>query len=398
MSESDKQKEYWQNYNNMLRDDELEFGLPSKKERIGVRRLVYSNSDNQVLLGGVQYALSHFDEIATMERENNLNQPKSITWKHLHWARVFIEGNTVGEQYKEELLQTTGNEEIITLNALRHVSFGEFLLSCYLKAQEEPLTFVVYVDSCRASFVENMFGDPYLRSDVPVNEVAKLLQSESNGCTQIIFDSGDLSSALDALLTNLTDRTSAPWRIQSVYFQESLKNAVYDTLTTDRLNAVNDVDSKLSEHEKQLLDNEKIATTFGGRLITSSNDSINLLFHVPVKHLRTATSSANAAKLHYTPVAINFFRTAKEVIQLVNADHKNLMKRLTTIWTENVALLYELSANLNSNIIWNNSVGSFDKSMPCLKKDLNLSSIANNAVRYKKISFTLEYIETIFSF
>lgn len=363
------ESEYWKNYNKMLRDDKLEFESPHKKDRIAVRRITFQNS-NKLLEKGVQFALNNFDSVASSEYENNLAQPKNITLKHLEWAKVFIDSKSAVNQLKSKSLSTDEINKLCELNALRHISFGEFLLSCHFKVQQNPISFSIYTDSCRIGIIEKMFGGQYERVDVPVNDVGKLLLHESIVCTQIIFDSSDLASAIDALLINLTDRTTAPWRIQSVYVQESLKAAGIETLIADRLNGVNDVDSKLSVNENERLEHEQITKRFGGKLLKSDNDSIILLFDVPFKHVHKP--DANAPKLLYVPVAVNYFRTTKEVIQLVNEENGDFKKRLASIWTENIGLLYELVAGLKNDIFWSNSIGSFDVAMPSLKKNMDV--------------------------
>lgn len=371
---SNSKQLYWTRLNEMLRNDEIEFDQVTAPE-MDLSELCLSISNPEHLKKGVQFALDHFNEIAKLEYEFNDGQPPEITLKHLEWAKVYIESNKCSF-----LLQNLS--DIIGKSS---ISVGEFLFNCHLATQLELTEFKIHTDIKRKALMTYLFGNNF--TVVSTKSMENRLNLVDSSCTQIIFESGDVASAIDALIMNVSDRTLAPWRIQSVYVQESLKNLIYDKLTADRLNAANAITGpNATEENRQTC--EKLAKRFGGKFICSNNRSILLLFNVPPKYL----SSSTTMTFNQIPVAINFFRTTKEVIQLINADFQANKEHLASIWTGDIALYYELAAELNAKILWSNCIGVFDAIMP----SLNAQFIAGDDSRLGILINSTKYLLIVY--
>lgn len=340
---------YWKNLNQMLKNDEIEFNQVAELKRDSTTLIL--NVKSEQLKKGVQFALDNFNEIAKLEYEFNDGQPAKITLKHLQWAKVYIENNkSVSKQV---------NSSALIAHSL--VSVGQFLLDCYAATQQDSMEFTIYTDTKRKSLITCLFGNEFTEERSALTSMRDPLRASDISCTKFIFDSGDVASAIDKLIMNVSDRTSAPWRIRSVYVQESLKH---------RLNAAKNIIGRPVTEENQKK-SEELAKRFGGKFISGNN----LLFDVPPKYLPEPTEM----DFDQIPVAINFFRTTKEAYQLANGDSKSDsqpgVRQIASIWTENIDIYYEVAAELNAEIIWSNSVGEFDKIMPSLNTPTNSKQI-----------------------
>ncbi|XP_031638506.1 uncharacterized protein LOC116350734 [Contarinia nasturtii] len=351
---------YWKTVNEMLRKDQIDFNQPisTSSEKLPVLRLTFK--DSECLNERVQFALKNFKEIARLEYELNKAQPEKITLKHLKWAQIFIE--SAKEALKKENI-------LPILNAQSDVSVGEFLLECHLLAQQNSTGgFSIQTDAKRKELVSYLLGKNF------TEELSTLTPTPSTFAesSQIIFDSADVTSAIDALISNLSDRTRSPWRIGSVYVQESLRNKMLDLLTEERLNAATN-----GTNERKQPNGEDLAKKFGGKLICNKNGTICLLIDVPPKYIQFTDTPFNQI-----PIPVNFFRTTKEAIQLVKST-------AASIWTENIEIFYEVATELNATIVWSNALGMFDKIMPSLNIRLDskqsmksASSVINAKEKY----------------
>lgn len=353
-------KSYWKTLNNMLQSDELEFNQ-TVSAIADSSRLLLVFKDVKWLKKGVQYALENPKEVSTLEYECNNNQPIKITERHLDVVREFVENR---------IKPVDVAFEGWPIDACCGVPISEFLLDCFLLAQCNISEFQIISDSKRKSLISTLFGNNFETLPLP----KEIKDREIHSCTQIVFESADFESAIDELLVNLSDRTLASWRIQSVYVHESLKNAFLETLTMERLNALDNMTGDNSTEDYKCK-NAELAKRFGGKFVCSDNANICLMFDVPPKYLSKLTRKA----FHQIPVAIGFFRTTKEAIQLVNASHREIS--YASIWTENIGLLYEVAVDVNADIVWSNSVGLFDEFMPCPTNVIP----SDHKFRYKKI-------------
>lgn len=360
--------EYWESLNKLLRSENLEFTDPASINIDTMIKLTFKETDS--LKKGIQYALNNFNEIAQIEYEFNDGQPVKTTEKHLQWAKVFIESST--NQISTDTLDITS-----VLNAESDISVGQFLLDCHALVMNNPPEFHIQTDNKRKQLITKLFGNGFTEVILESSALKSVHNKRNISSTQIIFDSADVASAIDELIICLSDRTSPPWRIQSVYVQESLRNVICDTLTKERLNAVsNGSIVPVSDAEQQKI--QDLAKRFGGTLLESDNKMIRLLLNVPPKYLQPTENES----IHTIPVAINFFRTTKELIQLVKGDFDPKKEHFASVWTENIGLLYEVTAGISAKIVWNNSIGLFDKIMPSLMMESKSNSIA----RYENIS------------
>lgn len=369
---SDSSALYWKTVNKMLRDEELEFNKPIPEcDIVPVITLTFDDHTEN-LKKGIEYALKNVQEVSQLEYDYNNGQPTKITFKQLEWARIFIESS------KSDYISDVPHISTV-LNAQCFVPIGKFLLECYALIQRKPTAFQILTDAKRKTLISTLFGNESSEEIVlsPIHSES-IWKSPETSCVQIILESADVASAIDELIINLSDRTWSPWRIQSVYIEESLRQLVYESLIPERLKAINKTGSIIYSGEE----NEELAKRFGGNILKTDCGIVNLIFDVPKKYLPHPTNTT----FRKISVAINFFRTSKEAIQLVKGDFDQSKKNLTTIWTENIESFYEFGAELNANIIWSNSIGEFDKIMPSLsdKFDNKLDKL----IRFETIFFS----------
>lgn len=170
-------------------------------------------------------------------------------------------------------------------------------------------------------------------------------------CTQVIFDSADLESAIDALIMNRTvcDNLDMQLSVNIVYVQENLKERFMQLISNDRLNKLvfesNRVDSKL----------EQVVDRFGCE--ARSNVKRTLSFVVDVQQSRLDEFYDQS---EVRPVSVIFFRGASDVYAMLAADTNTLRPVGISIWTENISTLYSFAANVENDLIWCNMI-SFDK-------------------------------------
>lgn len=339
----------------MLESDNIDFSQPvTMSDDLRLCSLTFGEAES--LKTGIQYALNNFEVISKLEYEFNDGQPAKVTHKQLEWAKLFIDSHKSDSKYEIR--------DYNILNAQHYVPIGEFLLNCHIFAQRQPNKFKILTDDKRKVLIFNLFGTDY------TEEVIVMPEFKSSGpgisCSQVIFDTADTVSAIDELIMNQIDRTWSPWRIQSVYIQESLRNDVENMLTEERLNAKCSV-IKSKPADDYPRKNQELAKKFGGKLLSSDNKTVYFLFDVPPKYLPQSTDTT----FSHVPVAVNFFRTTKEAIQLLKTDFDASKKHLTSIWTENIQLFYEAAIELNAKIVWSNAIGVFDATMPSLIDELD---------------------------
>lgn len=366
---------YWEELNLKLRNDTIEFSraeAADNSDRMILSVLAIENKDE--FKKAVQRALGNPKRIAQLEYQQNNGQPIKITEQHLDYVRQTIESGIFNDFTTIET-QIDAAVAAESVNASSDVPLGEVLLTFYALALKKPSTYTVLMDDRRKALISTIFGSTKFEEEistrplcVPHNDIA---------CTQIIFDSADVSAAIDQLIINLSDRTRSSWRIQSVYVQESLKDRIYEMLTKEKLNATNYLAGQNTTAGKDVRENEKLAKQYGGDLVTNDNATICLLFNVPAKYL----ANVERTRFYEIPVVINFFRTTKELVQLMRTKSDPSDLQFTSIWTENIGLFYEVAADIESDIIWSNCIGLFDPKMTSLTGD-NLASTSKANDRF----------------
>lgn len=324
----------WDTLNEMLRDGQLvQAAKPSETKPI---ELTYKGDRNH-LRDGVKYIFDNSNLIAQFEHQHNDEQPIDCTLHHLRVAKSYCHDELVDKLIDDHCLDATSNRPLCM-----------FVLQCFYTKPSDY--FKIHTDSKRLPLIRRVFGENFVEEQTIV--VATKRWHFARKCTQIVFESGDLESAVDTLFANLSDRTITPWRINSIYVQETLRNQFYLSIN-DRLNALNSLQQ--SPVGRSNLNGGDLTQKFGGKYIESDNKLITLLIETLPKYIEATDDDE-------MPVAVNFFRTAKEVIQLVNGDDDDdvvLDRKSASIWTENISLLYELANSLNVRCVWVNSIGLY---------------------------------------
>lgn len=364
---------YWEQLNLKLRNNTIEFSRAEpadNSETMILSKLTIENSDE--LKKAVRYALDNPKVIAQLEYKHNNGQPIKITETHLDCVRQSIES--------ESFCETKINTE--ATDATGDVPLEKFLLVFYALAMQKPPVHTIITDDRRKALISTIFGSTRFEEEI-LNRSKSVTQNKTS-CTQIIFDSADVSAAIDQLIMNVSDRTWSSWRIQLVYVQESLKDRIHEMLTTEKLNAIKNLTGQNETAQRDEQENQKLAKQYGGNFVSSDDATICLLFNVPAKYL----ANIERTLFYQIPIVINFFRTTKELIQLMRTESDANKQQLTSIWTENIGLFYEVAADIDSNIIWSNCIGLFDPKMPLINSNFANTSKANNRFAFE-IFFSL---------
>lgn len=324
----------WDTLNEMLRDGQfVQTKKPSEAKTID---LTYTGN-RDCLREGVKFIFDNSKLICQLEHQHNDDQPIECTLQHLRVAKSYCH---------DDLLDKLTDDYCVDATSSRPISL--MVLQCfYMKSNE---SFKIHTDSKRLPLIRRVFGENFVEEATAT--LAAKRQPFARKCTQIVFESGDLESAVDSLFENLSDRTITPWRINSIYVQETLRNQFYLSIS-DRLNALNSLQP--SPIARSNLNGAEWTQKFGGKYIESANKLIALLIETLPKYVEASADDE-------APVAVNFFRTAKEAIQLINGDDSGdvaLDRKSASIWTENISLLYELANSLNVRNVWVNSFGLY---------------------------------------
>lgn len=159
---------------------------------------------------------------------------------------------------------------------------------------------------------------------------------------QIIFDNSDYQSAFDTLVVNLTPG-AGQWPLQTVFIAESLKD--------DFLQVLSNKWPRITYSGSDAHEYDTVIAKTNGQLWTNGAWNAVLLIHVPTKY-------ATECKGNW--ITVNFFRTPKDVYQLLRSESSNDTNwEFASVWTENIALLYQTVLQLKSHAVWNNCYGVF---------------------------------------
>lgn len=188
-----------------------------------------------------------------------------------------------------------------------------------------------------------------------ITKPSKMSTTDQMIC-QIICDSGDLKTAISQLLIAIL-KNFDNGKLNAIYVQESISIEFLNELKV-RLGKLPEHNSPLTN--KVLLD---LMKNFGGEIIVCSNAVHYLTVGIPVSHTQN---------LQIPISAIEFFRTPKDVLQLIKNDCKHITN--FSIWTEKISLAYEIRDNLNAKIVLVNLIqlNDSDLTMERYKYDIYL--------------------------
>ncbi|CAD7091216.1 unnamed protein product [Hermetia illucens] len=175
--------------------------------------------------------------------------------------------------------------------------------------------------------------------------------------TMFVFDSGDLDAAAHTLASSFDDPV-IPWRIRSVYVQE----ACYEDFVAK-------LKPKLRSYPPEILRDSAFTALF--------NEGMETLKKIKAKTIQPDSQHASGPVVPticcefsreqldkptgLSPIVVlKAVRTAKEAVTLA----KNETGGMASIWTEKIALAYELVNSLNYNTFWINCIGKLNVSIP----------------------------------
>lgn len=210
----------------------------------------------------------------------------------------------------------------------------------------------LYCDSVRKQIFENLVNTQFINVSVKPWKRSKEDNAQSlvYGC-QIIFDSADISSAFTELGKAWQDNTS-PWRIRSCWIQESIKDKFFAEIQS----YIKTGDSYFENCQEDILNSANQCRALGATVIQTTNK------RSPALVCGLSRKNINCDHL----VFVNFFRTTKDLITLVNADKYAIS---SSVWTESISIAYEVANKVASLNVWINSNGVLNAAVPLTIRD-----------------------------
>lgn len=317
----------------------------------------FKNVTTDVLLAIVE---KDVNKMVLLEQKHNGTQPVDSIRQQIRMAQTMF-GKIL---FADNNFKTN---DCKVVNALSHMPLHEVLLNCMQCLINDSSKVLVVLSETRREIIESIFGrhpdecnecvtTPFLddlgiTGSVLTYEWQQQLRQHIH-TTQIIFDNGDYVSALNELVINLFERNQLPWQPRSVFIQESLKDQFASFVETSGLS----VRSVLEENDA-FDPIRAIVHKTNGKLLQNKDRTISLMVNVPTKYVIDVDGNW---------ATVNFFRTMKDVCQILN-NEKCIADTIkyTSIWTENVSLLYQIAFSLKTFVVWNNCFGVFDDVVPC---------------------------------
>lgn len=273
----------------------------------------------------------------------------------------------LGQQWSQQILTDIDDPKLWSglnqpntteyhINARSSVPLGLVLANFYIIASKlPPKPIAVYMDEEREKIIAKLFAAEQ------VEEVSADLRmknydfgASSDGCAQIIFDSGDFQSAIDTLLISLSDSVYQPWRINSVYVQESLKERLMAFLTDERLEkSVGGYAPSGDIVKRSRLVHIEVIKRYGCEMRAKIDGSATIMFDVQPIDVHGWYESDQIK-----PITITFFRTIADAATLLNNNAASSTPSSLSIWTEEIATLYTFLSKVNTdtNLIWCNTI------------------------------------------
>lgn len=282
--------------------------------------------------------------LAILEQKNSRNQSIDSILQQIQIARSAI------------VRVALDDNDVVFIDSC--TPLHEALYNLKRRLKWEPARIVVVLDNNRRELMQEIFNQQP-ESEREYKQIESRPVPNMNRdrqrihTTQIIFDNGDYQSAFDMLAINLSKRNVWPWQCDSVYIQESLKDQFFAWFADKSGFAVRDASTDNAVNQPY----RSVVAKTNGKLWQNADRTVCLLIDVPIKHV---------IDIDGRWTTLTFFRTAKEICHLLNQETciANTIK-YTSIWTENISLLYQTAFMLNTFVIWNNCWGIFDDVVPC---------------------------------
>ncbi|XP_037043675.1 uncharacterized protein LOC119079719 [Bradysia coprophila] len=260
------------------------------------------------------------------------------TSKQINLAVDFIKASTKNDSFIDV---NPVKREIVVISATSNKSLFETLVSIHYATVASNKITIIF-DEKRAYLKDVLLSVFNVESQADVDcSVAE----SSSFCTQIIFDSADFQSAFNTLATAFNDTTS-PWKIRSCWIQDTLRQKFYNCFPSLLTNARELNDAQKLEVQNVLTQSKQ----FDATVFQSDDKNATFLVDLTKKHIDSDLC-----------VTVNFFRTPKEVVSLMQStDNTNTV----SLWSESISLVFDVADKLNAENIWINSNGLLDPKVP----------------------------------
>jgi len=263
------------------------------------------------------------------------------TLKQIDLAVDFMNNSTKSENFESFKDINSIKRDKVVISATSDKSLFEIFVSIqYASVASKKITFIL--DENR-EYLKQVFQSVFHISEVI--ETVSSITKTSQYCTQIIFDSADYLSAFNVLATAFNE-TTAPWKIRSCWIQDTLQSKFFSCFQSLLSNS-----RPLNDVQKTELNNILVKSKqYDCKVFQSEDKNATFLVGLTKKHIDSNLG-----------VLVNFFRTPKEVVSLVQTTDKT---NSISLWSESVSLAYDVTDKLDVENVWINSNGLLNPEVP----------------------------------
>lgn len=341
----------------------------------------------------INAALERYEELASIEsRQNPPAAGAKTALESLQWASIII-NNLEAQKLWPDLYAAADGQSVHSVQATNDVDVGKVLADiCTLVLIDSCKEINLYFEAQRVELMESIFGASLSERLSTFHEDAVNYSRAviKGACAQVIFDTADLSSAIDALIMNLSvsESTGFQWLVNSVFVQESLRDRFMQLVTNDRLDNLEirrhetDADRGKSKHERtELL--AKVESRFGSHVRRNADATLSFVMDVQQRELDNFYQPKEMR-----PVSVCFFRDAADVYGMLADITVQLAPSGVSVWTENINRLYTFVGEVSSDFVWGNLiptgndyvVGQLSLDVPSYRVDRARGWIANHYI------------------
>lgn len=341
----------------------------------------------------INAALDRYEELASIEsRQNPPAAGAKTALESLQWASIIIK-NLEAQKLWPELYGAGDGQSAHSVQATNDVAIGKVLADIFTLVLIDSCKVInLYFEAQRVELLESIFGSSLSERVNTFHESAvNYSRAVIKGmCAQVIFDTADLNSAIDALIMNLSDSENRgfQWLVNSVFVQESLRDRLMQLITNDRLDNLEitrqetDADRGKSKHERI----EQLATVesrFGSHIRRNADATLSFVMDVQQRELDTIYQPTEMR-----PVSVCFFRDAADVFGMLADITVQQAPSGVSVWTENINRLYTFVGEVSSDFVWGNLiptgndyvVGQLSLDVPSYRVDRIRGWIANHYI------------------
>lgn len=308
---------------------------------------------------------SHLSELSLIESDQNCI-PAHIAEKHINLALSYFINNRSSAPNKSKIIPSTSP----LYDASSWISIFEVVHNVLLAFECGYFSIDIKFNASREKFLEHLFctalGGKNMTPKQPwTSTSASDIQIIDHNpyTTMFVFDSGDLDAAAHCVSTSIDDPL-IPWRVRSIYVQETCYESFCSKLKT-----------KLRGYPAEILRDYAFVEDFHTSMEDLKKMKVNVIQPNGISGDIIPTICCELGREYFDKngklspiIVLKSIRTVKEGITLAKRETGGL----ASIWTHNISLAYEIVNNSDFTTFWINCLGQLQKSIPfTLRLDRN---------------------------